>query len=363
MGQSYRDAVAQENLNPVDRPKIEPVAPNDVKGFAFIATFEVLPELKLKGLDKIKVKRPDVQITDQDCDDMLQNLRQQKATWIPVDRKSKDGDRIVVDFDGTLKGEPVKGGKGQDVPVILGQGQMLPDFEKGLLGLAAGDETNFKVKFPKDYHAEDLASKKVDFAVKAHRVEEQELPPLDDSLADQYGVVEGGLEQLRKDVVAYMEREARQKAIALVKDQVLNARLDLNPIELPQSLKHQEMHAMQHQAMRQLGIEDPEHKHDKGPPMSDFAAPAEKRVRLGLLVNQIISDNQIVVDPDRVRQRIEDICSGYENSDEMVATYLGNAQIMASIEPMVLEEQAIDWLIGNGEEKISKVPFKEFMKP
>jgi trigger factor len=120
---------------------------------------------------------------------------------------------------------------------------------------------------------------------------------------------------------------------------------------------------MQHQAMRQLGIEDPEHKHDKGPPMSDFAAPAEKRVRLGLLVNQIISDNQIVVDPDRVRQRIEDICSGYENSDEMVATYLGNAQIMASIEPMVLEEQAIDWLIGNGEEKISKVPFKEFMKP
>jgi trigger factor len=363
MGQSYRDAVAQENLNPVARPKIEPVASNDGKGFAFVATFEVLPEVKLKGLDKIKVTRPDVQITDQDCDDMLENLRRQKATWKTVERKSKDGDRVIVDFDGTLKGEPVKGGKGTEVSVVLGQGQMLADFEKGLLGLAAGDESRFKVKFPKDYHAEDLASKKVDFAVKVHRVEEQELPPLDDSLAEQYGVTEGGLEQLRKDVIANMEREARQKVTAFVKDQALNALLDLNPIEIPQSLKYQEMHSMQHQAMRQLGIEDPEHKHDRGPPMSDFAEPAEKRVRLGLLVNQVITDNQIVIDAQRVRQRVEDLCSGYENADEMIATYLGNAQIMASIEPMVLEEQAIDWLIGNGEEKISKVPFKEFMKP
>ena len=363
MGQSYRDAVAQENLNPVDRPKIEPVASPDGKGFAFVATFEVLPEVKLKGLDKIKVSLPDVDITEQDCDDMLENLRAQKATWRAVERKSKNGDRIVVDFDGTLKGEAVKGGKGTEVPVVLGQGQMLPDFEKGLVGLSAGDESSFKVKFPKDYHAEDLSGKKVDFAVKVHRVEEQELPPLDDSLAEKYGVTEGGLEQLRKDVVANMEREAKQKVISVVKEQALNALLEHNPIEIPQSLKHQEMHAMYHQALRQLGIEDADHKHDKGPPMADFAEPAEKRVRLGLLVNQIIADNQIVVDRDRVRERVEDICSGYENADEMVATYLGNAQIMASIEPMVLEEQAIDWLIRNGEEKINKVPFKEFMKP
>jgi trigger factor len=363
MGQSYRDAVLQENLNPVARPKIEPVVSNDGKGFAFVATFEVLPEVKLKGLDKIRVTRPDVEISDQDCDDMLQNLRLQKATWKAVDRKSRDGDRVIVDFDGTLKGEPVKGGKGQGVAVILGQGQMLPDFEKGLTGLAAGDETTFKVKFPKDYHAEDLASKKVDFAVSVNRVEEQELPPLDDSLAELYGVAEGGLEQLRKDVISNMEREARQKVMARIKEQTLSALLDQNPIEVPQALKHQEMHSMQHEAMRQMGIEDPDHKHDKGPPMSDFAEAAEKRVRLGLLLNQVIADNQIVVDPERVRERIADICSGYENADEMIATYLGNAQIMASVEPMVLEEQAIDWLIRNGEEKVSKVSFKEFMKP
>ncbi|HSD67930.1 MAG TPA: trigger factor [Woeseiaceae bacterium] len=363
MGQSYRDAVAQENLNPVARPKIEPVVAKDGKGFAFVATFEVLPEVRLKNLGKIKVTRPDVEISEQDCDDMLQSLRQQKATWKAVDRKSKDGDRVTVDFDGTLKGEPVKGGKGSKVPVVLGRGQMLPEFEKGLAGIAAGDESTFTVKFPKDYHVADLASKKVEFAVKVHLVEEPELPPLDDSLAEQYGVTEGGLAQLRKDVRSNMEREARQKVTADVKLQVLNTLLELNPLEVPQALKHEEMHNMQHEAMRRMGIEDPEHKHDRGPPMSDFAEAAEKRVRLGLLVNQVIADQQIVVDPARVRQRVEDICSGYEDADKMVASYLGNPQIMASIEPLVLEEQAIDWLIANGEEKVNKVPFKEYMKP
>jgi trigger factor len=363
MGQSYRDAVAQENLNPVARPKIEPVVSKDGKGFAFVATFEVLPEVRLKNLEKIRISRPDVEISDQDVNDMLQNLRQQKASWKAIDRKSKDGDRVVVDFDGTLKGEPIQGGKGGNVPVVIGRGQMLPDFEKGLSGLAAGDETTFTVRFPKDYHVAELASKKVDFAVKVHSAEEQVLPPLDDSLAEQFGVTEGGLEQLRKDVLSNMQREARQKVIADVKQQALGALLEQNPIDVPQALKYDEMHNMQHEAMRRMGIEDPDHKHDKGPPMSDFAEAAEKRVRLGLLVNQVITDQHIVVDPERVRQRVEDICSGYEDAEQMVATYLGNAQVMASIEPMVLEEQAIDWLIGNGEEKISKVSFKEYMKP
>ncbi len=363
MGQSYRDAVAQENLNPVARPKIEPVVSKDGKGFAFVATFEVLPEVRLRNLDKINITRPDVQISDQDCNNMLLSLRQQKANWKAVDRKSKEGDRVVVDFDGTLKGEPVKGGKGANVPVILGKGQMLPDFEKGLTGVMAGENTSFKVKFPKGYHVEELASKKVEFVVKVHRIEESELPPLDDSLAEQYGVTSGGLEQLRKDVLSNMEREARQRVTADVKMQVMNALLELNPIEVPQALKYDEMHNMQHEAMRRMGIEDRDHKHDKGPPMSDFADAAEKRVRLGLLVNQVIADQHIVVDPARIRQRVEDICSGYEDAAQMVASYLGNQQIMASIEPMVLEEQAIDWLIANGEEKISKVTFKEYMKP
>jgi trigger factor len=357
MQKSYSDAVIQEKLNPAAGPKIVPEV-TDGKDFAYVATFEVLPEVSLKDLEKIAVEKPEVEITDDDREAMILNLRRQKATWEPVERPAQEGDRVIVDFDGTLKGEPVKGGKGSQVPVTLGQGQMLPDFEKALYGVAAGEEKSFKVKFPKDYHAEDLASKKVDFAIKVHRVEEEKLPPLDDSLAELYGVEEGGLEQLRADVVSNMEREAQEKVKADIKEQVMNALLELNPIDIPNSLTHQEMHARQHEAMRRLGIED----HDKAPPIENFRPGAERSVRLGLLMRQLIEDKGITVDPERVKIKVEEICSGYEQSDEMVASYLNNPQVMTQIEPVVLEEQAVDWLVEQGQATTRKVGFKEYMK-
>jgi trigger factor len=235
---------------------------------------------------------------------------------------------------------------------------MLPDFEKALYGVTAGEEKSFKVKFPKDYHAADLASKKVDFAIKVHRVEEEKLPPMDDSLAELYGVEEGGLEQLRADVVSNMEREAQEKVKADIKEQVMNALLELNPIDIPNSLTHQEMHSRQHDAMRRMGIDD----HDKAPPIENFRAGAERSVRLGLLMRQLIDDKGITVDPDRVKRKVEEICSGYEQADEMVASYLGNPQVMTQIEPIVLEEQAVDWLVEQGKVRTRKVGFKEYMK-
>ncbi len=357
MQKSYSDAVIQENLNPAGGPKIEPETVENDKGFAYIATFEVLPEITLQGLDKIAVTKPEVEIGDKDCDDMIHNLRKQKAVWSTVDRQSKEGDRVIVDFDGTMKGEPVKGGQGKEVPVDLGEGRMLPDFEKALGGLKAGDEKSFKVKFPKDYHDEALASKKVDFTIKVHRVEEEELPPLDDTLAELYDVKEGGLVTLRADVRANMEREAKQRVSGDIKEQALNSLLDANPIEIPNALKEQEIHSLQHDAMRRLGIED----HDKAPPAESFAEAAERRVRLGLLVRQLIQDNNLAIDSDRVRVRVEEMCASYENADDMVATYMANEQVMAQIEPMVLEEQAVEWLTENGVVKIKKVDFKEYM--
>ena len=256
MGQSYRDAVIQENLNPVAQPKIEPEVSNNADGFAFVATFEVLPEVKLQGLDKIEINVPEIEISDADCDDMLANLRKQKATWKTVEREANEGDQVTVDFDGLLKGEPIEGGKGSEVAIVLGQGQMLPDFEKALYGSKAGDEKSFKVKFPKDYHATELAKKKVDFSIVVHRVEEQELPALDDSLAELYGVQEGGLKKLRADVVANMEREVEQKTRADIREQTMAGLLEANPVEVPVAMIQQEAHSMQHEAMRQLGVED-----------------------------------------------------------------------------------------------------------
>jgi trigger factor len=357
MQKSYTDAVVQENLNPAGGPKIEPVVTDGSKDFAYVATFEVLPEITLKGLDKLEVTRPDVEITDNDCDDMILNLRKQKGVWSEVDRESQHGDRVITDFSGTLKGAPIEGGQGKEVPIELGEGRMLPDFEKALLGVKAGDEKSFKVKFPKDYHDKSLASKKVDFEIQVHRVEELELPPLDDTLAELYEVKEGGLAALRADVIANMEREARQRVHADIKEQALNGLVDANPIEIPKALVEQEKHALQHDAMRRLGIED----HDKAPPIENFAEAAKRRVRLGLLVRQLIADNSLTTDPERVKARVEEMCAGYENAADMVAMYMANEQVMAQVEPMVLEEQAVDWLIENGVTKSRKVGFREYM--
>jgi len=356
MQKSYTDAVVQENLRPAGGPKIE-TQDEDGKVFTYVATFEVMPEIELRDLDKIKVDKPEVQIGDADLDDMLLSLRRQKATWNAVDRKSKEGDRVIVDFSGELDGEKFPGGQGTEVPVILGQGQMLPDFEKGLTGIKAGDEKTFKVKFPKDYHAEDLAGKKADFSIKTHRVEEQLLPELDDELARAFSVTEGGLDRFIADVRDNMEREARQRVQNDIRDQVLEELLDKNPIDVPKALKHEEMHNLQREAMQQLGIDDME----KAPPLENFAGSAEKRVRLGLLLRKLIEEKGIDVDDAAMRERVEDMCSGYENAEDMVNMYLSNPQIMQQIRPMVVEQKAVDWLVGQGKVKVKKVSFKEYM--
>lgn len=353
---SYTDAVTQENLRPAGGPKIETEDENG-QVFAFTAVFEIMPEVELKNLEKIKIERPAVTIEDSDVDDMLVNLRKQKATWEPVERKCEDGDRVVIDFIGRLDGEAFAGGEGKDVPIDVGAGQMLPDFEKGLKGVKAGDEKTFKVKFPKDYHAEDLAGKKADFDVNVHRVEAEVLPELNDEFAESFNVTEGGLEKFRQDVRENMQRESAQKVSGDLRDQVMNGLLESNPVDVPHTLKHQEMHSMQKEAMQRVGVEDM----DQAPPLETFAEGAEKRVALGLLLRQLIADKKIVASKDMLRTRVEELCASYENADEMVEMYMSNPQITQQIEPMIIEQQAIDWIADNGKAKEKQVSFKEYM--
>jgi len=354
---SFLAAVTQEKLNPVGGPKIETEDENG-KTFAFTATFEIMPEIDLKGLDKIKIEKPEVTIGDGDIDDMLTKLRKQKASWDVVDRGSSEGDRVVIDFLGTVDGEAFAGGEAKEYPVVLGSGQMLPDFEKGLQGVKAGDEKTFKVKFPKDYHAEELAGKKADFAIKTHRVEKEILPELDDDFAAMFNVSEGGLEQFMADVRENMARESEQKIKSEVREQVMQSLLDANPLEIPQALKQQEIHSLQREAMQRMGLEDSQ---QDAMPLENFSAAAEKRVALGLLLHQLIADKKLAVDEVMLRARVEELCAGYENADDMVDMYLSNPQVMQQIEPMVIEQQAIDWILENGDVKPKKISFDEFM--
>jgi len=354
--QSYTQAVTQEKLNPAGGPKIETEVENG-KTFVYTATFEVMPEVVLKDLEKIKIEIPEISIGDDDVDDMLMNLRKQKATWEAVDRKSADGDRVTIDFVGKLKGEVFPGGEGKEYPVVLGAGQMLPDFEKGLVGVKTGDETTFKVKFPKEYHAEDLAGKTANFTINVHSVEAQVLPELNDEFAEAFNVTEGGLEQFMQDVRENMQRESDQKSKGDLREQVMTGLLDTNPLDIPNALKHGEMHSLQREAMQRLGVEDAA----QAPPLENFSDAAEKRVALGLLLRQVIVDKSLTADEAMIRSRVEELCAGYENAEDMVEMYLGNPQLMEQIEPMVIEQQAIDWIIENGKSKSKKISFKDYM--
>ncbi|MDG2289363.1 MAG: trigger factor [Woeseiaceae bacterium] len=353
---SYAQAVTEQGLNPAGQPKIEMEDENG-ETFSFTATFEVMPVVELKDLDKIKIEKLDVTIDDDDIDDMMLNLRKQKASWESVDRKSVEGDRVTIDFIGRIKGEPFPGGEGKEYPVVLGAGQMLPDFEKALTGVFVGDETTFKVKFPKEYHAEEFAGKKADFTVNVHRVEEEVLPEVDDEFAKGFNVTDGGIEQFKADIRENMDRESEQKVKNDIREQVMKELLETNPLEIPHTLKHQEMYALQREAVQRMGVEDTE----QAPPIDNFSEAAEKRVALGLLLRQLIIDKELKVDEALVRARVEEMVGGYENADDMVTMYMSNPQVMQQIEPMVVEQLAIDWIIENGVSKTKKVSFKECM--
>ena len=357
MQASYSEALQKEKLVPAGNPNIEPEEIAEGKDFAYTAVFEVFPEVTLKDLDKIAVSLPEVEITDADVDQMLHSLREQRGTWESVDRAAKEGDQVIVDFDGSLDGEAIENGKGENVPVVLGGGQMLPDFDKALKGTKAGDSKSFKVKYPKDYPADDLAGKKADFAAEIRHVNEQVLPEIDEEFVKAFGVEEGTVEKLREEVEKNMRAELTAKVRADIKEQVLDQLISLNDIDVPHALVHSEAHTLQHDAMRRLGTED----HDKAPPESSFMPAAKRRVQLGLLMQELIRTEDIKVDQDRVQDKMGELFAGYDGSDELLANYLNDPQFLRQIEPMVLEDQAIEVLKEKGQQVSKSVAFKEYM--
>jgi len=357
---SYSSAIQQEALRPAAMPTIEPGDAAEGGAFSFTAVFEVYPDVKVAGLDKLKVERSETEVTDADVDDMLNTLRRQRADWTPVNRKAADGDRVTVDFEGTIKDEPFEGGSGQDVPVVIGQGQMLEDFEKHLKGLNTGDEKSFKIKFPKDYHA-DLAGQKATFAVTVKEVAEQQLPEVDDEFVKGFGIASGEADELRADVRRNMEREVEARHRAEAKRQVMEQILAANPIAVPSSLVDQEAVSLRSESLRNMGIS--EEDDPNAPPVAEFRDAAERRVRLGLLVAAVIQDNELEVDRGRVKAKVDEICAPYDQPDEIRKMYFQNPQLMGQVENVVMEEQVVGWLIDQAAVTTKKVSFSELMEP
>jgi trigger factor len=352
----YAETIKESNHDPISPPNIKPIE-NNGDNLRFEATFEILPDIELKGLDKISINRPDVKITSKDIDNMLEKLRKQKRTWKKIDTKSIEGNQINIDFIGNLNGEIFEGGEGKAVNVVLGEKQMIPEFEKALYGLKTGDKKSFKVKFPNDYHSKELSGKKVDFDLTVNSLEEEVLPDIDKAFVKEFGIDNGDIKKLREDVTRNMKRELSHKINQDVKNQVMQGLLEKNDFPVPVSMKDNEIKNMQKESMRQMNIKDEKDM----PPAENFTAMAEKRVQLGLLISKYIEDKALKVDQEKVKKHIDDMFAGYQEPDKLIEQYMGNQQIMGQIQSMVLEEQAFDLIAKEGKEKSNKISFSEYM--
>jgi trigger factor len=264
---------------------------------------------------------------------------------------------VTVDFVGTLEGKPFEGGQGERVPVVLGAGRMLPDFEAGLKGVRAGDRKTIDVAFPENYGAQEVAGKTAQFALTIHTVEEQQLPELNDEFCKSFGVEEGGIDRLREEVEDNMRRELADAIHARVKKQVLDALLAAHPLELPKSLVDNQVRELQADAGRRMGAKDA----SQLPPAESFAEPARRRVALSLLINEVIKAGNLKVDQSKVSERLEELAQQFPDPEKALQTYRGNPQVRRQLEAGVLEDQAIDWISERAKVTDQQSSFKELM--
>jgi len=359
---SLYDAIAQENLRPAGSPTIEPLDAPPGEGIRYTAVFEVYPEIGTPTVEGLSITRPSAEVTDADVERMLETLRAQRKTWTPVERPAREGDRLVIDFEGRIEGETFEGGSGTQTPVELGSGRMLPGLDEGLVGIQPGEERTLELRFPDDYQAENLAGKPVSFRVVAHSVQEPVLPELDEDFARSFGVQEGGVEGLRAEVRKSMQRELEDTVRSITKRRVMDALLEANPVQPPKALVREEaerMAQLRRAELAQQGIDADQ----LGLEPDMFHSQAERRIALGLLLAEIVRSNNLTADPDRVRARIDAIASTYEDPSQVVSWYYADRARIAEVESTVLEDQVVDWMLERVEVKEEETSFDGLMHP
>jgi trigger factor len=292
---------------------------------------------------------------------MIERLRRQRGHWHAVEGKARRGDRVVVDFDGTIDGQAFPGGSGREVSIVLGEARMLKDFEAGLADIAAGEERRLTVNFPPDYGASELAGRTAEFQVTARRVEEEHLPDLDDDFCRSFGIEEGGIEKLRSEVEENMRQEMAERVRELMKRQALDRLLEAHDVDLPAALVEQEILSLQQEAARRMGGKANEQT--ELPPREPFEDMARRRVGLGLLIGEVARSVPIRLDTARVRARLEMLAASYPKPAELLKLYTGNRELMAQIETAVIEDQVVDWLLDRADVTEKPMQFKDLMEP
>jgi len=357
---SYQEALIQEKVRPAGMPSIDSVSSEEKEDMSYTATFEVYPEVEQLELASIEVEKSLVEVTDQDFEDMLQKLREQRKTWKETKGAAKQGHQVMVDFEGRIDGEIFEGGAGKDMAVEIGAGQMLPEFEAGLEGIKPGEEKVVEVNFPEDYHGKDVAGKTAEFTLKATSVSKPELPELDDEFAKGFGIEDGDLDKMRSDIRANMEKEKNDRLKQDLKNKVMSGLLENNSIIAPSAMVAEEVRSLRAQAMQRMG-QDSSAMDESSLPDQLFSEEATRRVQLGLLIAEVIRQEKIEIDQSLVDSTIEEMAVAYEQPDQVRDYYRQNQQARSGLESMVLEDQVVAHILEKAKVAEKEASFEDLM--
>ena len=355
MQRTFQEAVAQENLQPAGEPVISAKDLNLGEAMEYTATFEIYPVIELAPAAELKLEKFAASVEDSDIDSMIETLRKQRMDWAEADRASADGDRVTIDFVGKIDGEIFEGGSANDMPVELGSGNMIPGFEENLTGLSVGDETSFKVPFPDDYAAENLAGKEAEFSITVKKIEAPQLPEVNEDFAKAFGIADGSVESLRNEIRANMERELGKHIRVDLKNKVMDAILEKNPVDVPAAIVQQEAETLK----QQTDIDQPGNDRT----VESFTDDAKRRVQLGILLSEFAKLSSLQIDADKVKDRVKEMAKDYEDPDEFVRYYESNPQLMRGVETLVMEDMVVDWIVEQAQVSEKASSFAELMNP
>ncbi|HXY05884.1 MAG TPA: trigger factor [Burkholderiaceae bacterium] len=357
VGSLLSRALEENKLRLAGRPQIESKADGDAAHQNFRATFEVYPEVGPIDATRLSVQKATCSVGTAEVERTIEVMRRQRATFTPVTRGARDGDRIKLDFHGTIEGTDFDGGSAKGYSFELGRGRMLPEFEEAVRGAVAGATRRFPLHFPQDYHGAAVAGKTAQFEITVHSVEERSLPPADEDFARSVGVANGSLDALRGEVRSNVEREVTARLRARTRNSVLDALLGAAQFDVPRTLVAAEQERLRYMAQAEIAARGGTH----APESQVFAEAAQRRVRLSLIVSEIVRSQGLQARPDQVRKAIESIARGYEKPHEVVQWYLGDRARLAEVEASVVEDNVIDWVLARAQVSDLAVAFDDLM--
>ena len=358
---AFEEAVKSRQLRVAGNPQIEPKESTSTTQLEFTAVFEVYPEIALSPLNDVTIERPVLEVGAAEMDSTLAVLRKQRVRYEPVDRAAAAGDRVTIDFLGKKDGVPFAGGDAKDYPFVLGEGSMLADFESAVSGLKAGEKKTFEMTFPADYSAKDLAGQAVTFEVSVKEVREAILPELDADFAKALGVVDGDLVKMHAEIESNLRREVKKRLHSKVKDQVMEALLKANPIDVPNALVDMEIRRLMQAARQDMEQRGGVKMKDFPMQREWFVDQAKRRVSLGLLLSEIVKVNELHAKSEQIKTIVEEAAQSYEHPEEVVRWYYAQPKRLAEIEGVAIEDNVVEWALSTAKAVDKEVAFDELM--